>query len=127
MGKVLTIKKTGDFKRTNTFLSNIVSSYYMHKLRKYAERGVEALREATPKDSGATADAWTYEIVESPGRTAVYWRNERMVDGVNIAILLEYGHGTRNGGFVEGRHFIGDAIKPIFDKMADEIWKEVVQ
>ena len=74
----------------------------MRKMRHYGQKGVDALKAATPKDSGATAEAWRYEIVEEPGRTALYWRNEHVVNGTNIAVILQYGHATRNGGFVEG-------------------------
>lgn len=126
MGAVVKLKQTGEFKKTEHFLSGLVSAHYMHKLKKYGERGVAALRDATPKDSGKTAESWSYEIVESSGRTAIYWKNSNIVDGVCIAIILHYGHGTRNGGFVEGKNYITPAIQPILDKMADEVWKEVV-
>ena len=127
MGRVIGFTQKGDLKKTDRFLSRIVSGYYMHKLNHYGEMGVNALRNATPKDTGATANAWSYEIVEEPGRTTLYWRNDNVSDGVPIAILLQYGHATRNGGFVEGIDYINPAIRPIFEKMAQEAWKEVVR
>ena len=87
---------------------------------------LKALAEATPKDSGETAKKWIYEIVETEGRLSVFWRNTNVNNGVNIAIILQYGHGTRNGGWVEGIDYINPAIQPIFREMADEAWKEVV-
>lgn len=127
MGRVVGFKHTGNFQKTDRLLHGIIESHYARKLRKYAELGVEALKSATPRDSGKTAESWGYEIVEEPGSTAIYWTNDHVEGTANIAILLRYGHGTRNGGFVEGRDYISPAIRPIFDKMADEAWKEVVR
>lgn len=127
MGRIVSFTQKGNFKKTDRFLSNLVSLHFSRKLRRYGELGVQALRNATPKDTGLTADSWSYEIVEEPGRTAMYWRNSNVVDGIPIAIILQYGHGTRNGGFVEGIDYINPTIKPIFEKMAKEAWKEVVQ
>lgn len=84
------------------------------------------MKAATPKDSGKTAESWDYKIVEETGRTAVYWTNSNVNKGVNIALIIQYGHGTRNGGFVEGINYIPPAIQPIFEEMANEVWKEVV-
>ena len=127
MGKVISVTQKGNFKKTDRFLHGFIGHYYKRKLMKYGQKGVEALREATPKESGKTAESWSYEIVEEPGRTAVYWRNSHVVNGTNIAIILQYGHATRNGGFVEGIDYINPAIRPIFQEMADEAWKEVVR
>lgn len=127
MPSIISVKQTGNFKRTDRFLHGLVEHHYMNKLRRYGRRGVEVLSAATPKDSGKTAESWSYEIEEEEGRTAIYWRNSHVVNGVNIAIILEYGHGTRTGGFVEGMDYIRPAIRPVFDEMAQEIWKEVVR
>jgi len=127
MGKIVSFAQKGNFRKTDRFLGKLVGIHFAAKLRKYGEMGVRALKEATPKDSGLTADSWSYEIVEEPGRTAMYWRNSNVSDGIPIAIILQYGHVTRNGGFVEGVDFINPAVKPIFEKMADEAWKEVVR
>jgi len=124
---IVSFKQKGDFEKTDHFLHSITERWNTHKLDKYGRRGVEALRAATPRDTGKTAESWSYEIVEQPGRTSIYWRNSNVVnDWANVAILIQYGHATRNGGWVEGRDYINPAIQPIFDQMADEIWKEVV-
>lgn len=127
MGRMITVTQKGNFKKTDRFLHSLIGLHYSRKMKYYAELGVRALKNATPRDSGETANAWSYEIVEEPGRTAIYWRNSHVVNGANIAVILQYGHATRNGGFVEGTDYINPAIRPIFDKMAKEAWKEVVQ
>ena len=98
-------------------------------LEKYGKRGVELLREATPKDSGKTADSWKYEIItDENGQYQIVWSNTNVVDGwANIAILLQYGHATRNGGFVKGKDYINPAIEQVFQGMAKEAWEEVRQ
>ena len=127
MGRIIIMTQKGNFKKTERFLSRLIGLHYENKLKIYGAKGVDALKAATPKDSGETAQAWSYEIVHEPGRTAIYWRNSHVVNGTNIAIILQYGHATRNGGFVEGIDYINPAIRPIFKQMADEVWKEVVQ
>lgn len=126
MGRIISVTQKGNFHKTDRFLHGLIELHYTRKLEKYGQRGVEALRAATPVDTGKTADSWSYEIVEQNGRTAIYWRNSNVVNGVPIAIILRYGHGTRNGGFVEGINYIEPAIRPIFEQMAKEVWKEVV-
>lgn len=119
----------GNFNHLENFLAKVVHVKPVVKriLDKYGKRGVEALREATPKDTGKTADSWTYEIVEEPnGNLKIVWHNTNVVDDwANIAILLQYGHATKNGGYVQGRDYINPAIDSIFTNMADEAWKEV--
>lgn len=127
MARVVEFKHTGNFQKTNRFCHGLIGLHYSHLMEKYARKGVEALKEATPKDSGETAEAWSYEIVETPGRTAIYWKNSHVENGVNIAVILRYGHGTRTGGFVEGIDYISPAIRPIFEQMAEHAWKEVVR
>lgn len=126
MGRLISVRHTGNFQRTDRLLSGLIGAHYLRKMKKYGEKGVEALKAATPKDSGKTAEAWSYEIVQDPGRTAIYWKNSHVENGVNIAVILQYGHGTRTGGFVEGIDYITPAIRPIFEEMAEEVWKEVV-
>lgn len=127
MKPIVSFKQKGDFEKSDRFLHKLIEGWNRHKLDKYGKMGVAALKAATPKDTGKTADSWSYEIVEEKGRTSIYWRNSNVVDDwANIAILIQYGHATRNGGFVVGRDYINPAIQPIFDQMADEIWKEVV-
>lgn len=127
MGKVISFHHQGDFKKTKGFLHGIEGMWYRMKLDHYAREGVTALREATPKDSGETASSWSYEIVEEDGRLALYWTNDHFEKGVNIAVILQYGHGTRGGGWVEGTDYINPAIRPIFDKIAKEAWKELIR
>ena len=94
-------------------------------LHQYGSIGVQALSEATPKDSGETAGAWYYEITQGAGGYSLVFRNSNINDGELIAILLHYGHGTRNGGYVTGRDYINNAIQPIFDQIANDAWKVV--
>jgi hypothetical protein len=126
MPKIVSVTQKGDFKKTDHFLHHIIQLHYRNKLEKYGEKGVKALSQATPRDSGATADSWSYEIVETAGRLSIYWKNSHLNNGVNIALILQYGHGTRNGGYVEGIDYINPAIRPILKEMANEVWKEVV-
>ena len=96
-------------------------------LDKYGKRGVELLREATPKDTGKTSESWEYEIIQDEkGSWQIVWKNTNIVDDwANVAILLQYGHATRNGGFVEGVDYINPAIRPIFEEIARSAWEEV--
>lgn len=115
----------GNFKNAEKFLKKAYGKDYYYILERYAKQGVEALRAATPVDSGDTAGSWGYEIHISRDSFNIYWTNDNIEDGVPIAILLQYGHATKNGGFVQGRDFINPAIQPIFDLMAEELWREV--
>lgn len=122
---MVVIKTKGSFNRTTKFLHNCLRIDYSRILKKYGERGVKELSDATPIDSGVTAESWKYEIIDSKSGPSIVWSNENINDGVNIAILIQYGHGTRNGGYVVGRDYINPAIQPVFDEMADAIWKEL--
>ena len=122
---MISFRHKGDFKKTEKFLKKSLGRDYRKVLEKYGERGVEALRANTPKDTGNTADSWTYSLEERSGYLSVVWFNSNMQDGVNIAIILQYGHGTGTGGYVEGRDYINPALQPIFDEMAEAAWKEV--
>ena len=119
----------GGFNNLENFLvkSLHISPLVRPILEKYGKRGVEALKEATPKDSGKTADSWIYEIVKDErGNYQIVWSNTNVVDGwANVAILLQYGHATRNGGFVKGTDYINPAIEKVFQGMAEEAWREV--
>lgn len=117
----------GNFKNTRSLLKRALHMDFNSKLGQYAEEGVKALASATPKGSGRTADAWDYEIVSEPGRVSIFWTNSNVNDSVPIAVILDYGHGTGWGGYVQGRHYISPAIQPVFDKIADAAWKEVVK
>ncbi len=125
----ISIKSKGDWDRTFNFL-NTASKTLFHKnlLNKYGEMGVKALSEATPKDTGDTANSWSYEIEETEGSVRIIWNNTSTTkDGIPIVVLLHYGHGTRNGGYVQGRDFINPAMRPVFDSIAEKAWEEVVK
>lgn len=115
----------GDFKKTEAFLERNKEMDFDKILNAYGQIGVEALRSATPKDSGETANSWSYEIVKNRKGCSIYWRNSHVNKGIPIAILIQYGHGTGTGGYVQGRDYINPAIRPIFDDIADSAWKEV--
>lgn len=115
----------GNFKNTNNFLQKLLKLDFESVLKKYAEEGVEALSSATPKRTGKTADSWDYEIVKENHRISIFWTNSNLNEGVPVAVILEFGHGTGWGGYVQGRHYISPAIQPVFDKIASEAWKEV--
>lgn len=118
-------KYTGDFSKTLRFLNSITKKEYLNRLNDYGKAGVEALASATPKDTGNTAAAWDFVIEVQNGRISISWINKNVNDGVNIAVILNYGHGTGFGTYVQGRQYISPAIRPIFDKIADDVWKEV--
>ena len=124
---MITITQKGDFKNTEGFLRRNNRAYYTRLLHKYGELGVDALRKATPVDTGKTRDSWSYEIMNTALGAKISWVNSNVVNGVPIAIILHYGHATRNGGYVKGYNYINTAIQPIFDKMSEEIWKEVTR
>ena len=98
---------------------------YRALLEQYGQAGAEALASATPVDSGKTAASWGYEIEETPGGVSIYWTNSNIQDGVNIAVILQFGHGTGTGGYVRGIDYINPALRPIFEQIADKAWKEV--
>lgn len=124
--RVIRITSKGDFNRTFRFL-NKMEKFNMEKiLKKYGQMGVDALASATPIDSGLTASSWGYEIVSSKERASIHWTNTNQNNGVYIAVILQYGHGTGTGGYVQGRDYINPAIRPVFDKIAEEAWMEVV-
>lgn len=123
---MITVKVTGDWKRTNNFLNNVKSALYPDKLiKRYAKEGLKALQEATPKDTGKTAASWVYSIKKLKNGYSIEYNNTNEVDGKNVAILLEYGHGTKDGGYVKGLKYIDPAIKPVFDKLANDAWEEI--
>jgi len=121
------IKVKGNFRGTKKMLEKAEDCDFRRILEKYAIEGVAALTLATPQDTGETARAWGYEIEYGRGKARIHWTNQNMKDGVPIAILIQYGHATRNGGWVEGRDFINPAIQPIMDEIAEKAWREVVR
>lgn len=117
----------GDLKKTEKFLKRMAEKDVFKGLEKYAKQGVDALSSATPIDSGLTASSWGYEIHSSSDLYEIVWTNSNINEGVPIAIILQYGHGTGTGGYVQGRDYINPAIRPVFDEIAENVWKEVVK
>lgn len=124
---MIRIQQKGDWKRTHKFLEKVNSHHLDRILDKYGLKGVEALAANTPVDTGKTANSWGYRIERSRGSYSIIWTNSNINKGVNIALILQYGHGTRNGGFVQGIDYINPALRPIFDEIADKVWEEVVE
>lgn len=124
---MFTLFSKGDFNTLEKYLKKSLGRNYRSVLERYGQMGVQALAAATPVDTGKTASSWTYDIVEneSKGTMSIEFRNTNINKGVNIALILQYGHATRNGGYVAGRDYINPALQPIFDKLAEDAWKEV--
>lgn len=124
---MITIKQKGSFKNTERYLNRLKSAEVFSILSKYGSIGVNALSNATPVESGETASSWTYSIIQRRGYYSIRWHNTHVNDGVPIAVLLQYGHGTGTGGYVQGRDYINPAVRPIFEQIANEAWKEVTK
>ena len=122
---MISFRQKGDFSKLTSFLERAKETVYLGDLNKYGRQGVAALASATPIDSGETASSWYYEIENNKESATITFYNSNVQNGVPIAIILQYGHGTRNGGWVEGRDYINPAIQPIFDKIVDDAWREV--
>lgn len=122
---MISFRQKGDFKRTMRFLGNVQKAVRPEDLDKYGREGVAALSSATPVDTSNTANSWYYEITSGNGSITISFHNSNIQNGVPIAIILQYGHGTRNGGWVQGRDYINPAIQPIFDKISNDAWREV--
>ena len=119
-------RQRGSFKNTEKFLKKAEKLDYWKRLESFGEKGVEALANATPVDSGLTADSWTYEIRKTEEDCAIYWINTNVQDGwYVVAIGLQYGHATGTGGWVEGIDYINPAIRPIFEQIAQDVWAEI--
>ena len=124
---MISFRQKGDFSKLNRYLDRVKEAARLSILDKYGREGVAALSSATPVDSGETANSWSYEISHSNGSATITFNNSHINKGVPIAIILQYGHGTGTGGWVEGRDYINPAIQPIFDKIVDAAWKEVTK
>lgn len=122
---MIKISQKGDFKKATSYLEKLKGAIQLSSFDKYGREGVNALSSATPVDSGETASSWYYKIERTKNTISITFYNSNVNKGVPIAIILQYGHGTGTGGWVEGRDYINPAIQPIFDKMAEEAWKEV--
>ena len=124
---MISIRQKGDFAKTFKYLEKAKRSAALKNLERFGKEGVAALASATPVDSGLTANSWYYKIERENGIYKISFHNSNIQNGVPIAIILQYGHGTRNGGWVEGRDYINPAIQPVFDNLANEAWKEVTK
>ena len=123
----ITFNHKGKFTKTEKFFNRVLRRDYLNILDKYGQIGVQALKNATPSNSGKTADSWDYGIEKDIGQVTLYWTNSNENQGVNIAILLIYGHALRNGSYVQGVDFVTPALRPIFEKIASDSWKEVIR
>lgn len=125
---MITFHSKGNWKKTRNFLRRAVLDKELVVLKKYGEKGVEALTSMTPIDTGLTASSWYYQIVrENNGQIALQFCNSNIKDYVPIAVIIQYGHATKSGTWVEGQDYINPALKPIFDQIADEVWREVTR
>lgn len=124
---MIKLSSKGSFKNTTKFLQGIDPHYVQNRLKVYGQLGVEALRDATPKDTGKTAESWDYDYFVSDNYARITWTNSNTKNGIPIALLIQYGHGMPNGGYVQGIDYINPALAPIFEAIADSLWKEVTK
>lgn len=123
---MITIEQKGDFSKLTSSLQQLKSIFKVSDLDKYGQAGVEALSLATPKDTGKTAASWSYTVEINDNSASITFNNSNMTKmNVPVAILIQYGHGTRNGGYVQGIDYINPALRPVFQQMADDLWGEV--
>jgi hypothetical protein len=122
---VITVQQKGDLRKVSGYFERFREGIRLGILDRYGEEGVRALAEATPKDTGLTAASWRYRINRGNGSVSITFENTNFQNGVPIAILLQYGHATRNGGYVQGIDYINPALRPIFERIAEEAWEEV--
>lgn len=123
----ITIESTGDWQPTRNWLARMAKLDLALVLNSFGAEGVNALRAATPTASGETQNLWNYHVTRKGKNWRIDWTNSHVNNGVNIAVILQYGHATRNGGYVVGRDYINPAIRPVFDKIAKQAWKEVAK
>lgn len=125
---MIKVTHKGNFSKTKSLLKSIREQKYLQALDRIGNIGVDALSKATPKDTGKTAASWSYYIEERKGSVAVVWTNSNIVnEWANVAILIQYGHATKNGGYVQGRDYINPAMQPLFDALAKDAWEAVVK
>lgn len=124
---MITFRQKSDFSKLNRYLERVKEVVKVGDLDRVGREGVQALASATPKDTGMTASSWEYLIERSSNRVSITFNNTNINSGVPIAIILQYGHATKNGGYIQGRDYINPAIQPIFDKLAKDAWKEVTR
>lgn len=124
---MVSFRQKGDFNNITRYLERAKKGIRISSLERFGREGVAALASATPLESGETANSWDYKIENQNGIVKIGFYNSNVVKGVPIAIILQYGHGTRNGGYVQGRDYINPAIQPVFDQIAEHAWKEVTK
>ena len=124
---MISLRQKGDFSKLTKYLEKVKEGFDVGILDKYGQAGVRALASATPVDTGLTANSWYYKIEKSKGSVSIAFYNSNIQNGVPIAVILQYGHGTKNGGWVQGRDYINPAIRPIFDAIVEDAWKEVTK
>ena len=124
---MISFRQKGDFSKLTRYLERVKEATKIGILDKYGKEGVAALASATPTETGKTASSWYYEIEHQNGSAKISFNNSNINKGVPIAIILQYGHGTGTGGWVQGRDYINPAIQPLFDRIAEEAWKEVTK
>ena len=124
---MITIESQGDWKLTRNWFDRMTKLDLALIMNQFGKEGVSALKAATPSRSGETAASWNYEVTRKGNNWKITWTNSNVNKGANIAVLIQYGHGTRNGGYVVGRDYINPAIRPVFDKIAAKAWKEVTR
>lgn len=122
---MIKFKVSGDFSKTKNSLKKLKNVSELETLEKYGQLGVEALRAATPKKTGKTANSWDYEIVKEGDKASIFWTNSNINKNVNVAVILQYGHGTKQGTYVQGIDYINPAMRPVFESIANDAWKEV--
>ncbi len=122
---MITLKSRGDFKKTENFFKRVGKGDYLKGLKLFGDEGVKALQEATPKDTGKTANSWFYRIIKNKTGIHLVWSNSNINNGASVALLIQYGHGTPSGYYIEGIDYINPALKPLFEKIARNVWLEV--
>lgn len=124
---MLKMEVNGSFKNLEAFLGRMAKGELYAFLEQYGQMGVDALASATPVDTGLTKESWTYKITRSKGRASISWHNTNVQNGIPVVILIQYGHGTGTGGWVEGRDFINPTTQLLFDKIANDVWEKVTR
>jgi hypothetical protein len=122
---MITVSSSGTFNKTHKFFQFMKSTRPFDPLDRYGREGVRLLSSATPIDTGETANSWSYNVEHRGSRHILTWSNDNVEDGVNIAVIIQYGHGTGTGGYVQGIDYINPALRPLFDKLVEDVWREV--
>lgn len=121
------LSSTGDFSKVSSFLNHLDPQYIYRRLDHYGQMGVDALAAATPKDTGKTAESWSYRVFVGKDHASITWDNSNAPHGVPVALMIQYGHGMPNGGYVKGIDYINPALAPIFEEITETVWKEVLR